>query len=462
MAGNQNNAFLRNLQLYQNRTKNKNEENINNNNGYTLSRLFNYAEEHYPHHMNSNNFLNSVKREILAKRSNVKKTRMNVPTKNQENAFIKLLNANNVNLNSNNINQNRENAKMNFVEKYYPHLAQKMQDINYEGNVFMNVKKDILAKRAKKSATSWLGKVRKRLTQPRVAGNVAARNIKLPRFGINRARKSNTNVRWGALKVNEGNLVQNGSSGVSQVWLRKQANYIKGLNDYDFKTLLAYTLNSSLWVGKYERTGNVPNIRNYYNTFNYSVLNAANKKKAMRNLKWVTKPLLPQIQKILNDPTANIQRLKNNSLHRKALDMYRADLHRIIRNAPALPANMIVYRGLSTDPFKGSKGIIHRVKGFSSASYLASWGSYYARGGTEPQLQRIKLLRGTHVIAAAILNPWETGGQGEIIINSGSRYIIRTRNVLRHVVQPFGSERMRVTDVTVIPDGPSNKNINKE
>jgi hypothetical protein len=279
---------------------------------------------------------------------------------------------------------------------------------------------------------------------------------------MNRARKNNANVRWNSYKVNGGNLVQNSAkSGVSQVWLNRQAAYIRGLSEYDFKTLLAFTHNSSMWVGKYERTGNLPNVNNYYGTFNQGVLNNANKRK-VRNRKFeILNPLVPQIRKILGNPSANTNNLKNSSLHKKALDMYRADLHRIIRNAPALPANMMVYRGLKSDPFKGSVGAVQRVKGFSSTSYHADWGMYYARG-RDARLQRIKLLRGTHVIAASMVNPWEYGGQGEIIINSGTKYIVRSRNVLRSVIKgPGGLEKMRMTDVTVIPDGPSKKNINK-
>jgi len=457
MAENQNNKFLRNLQQYYNRVGNKNEENMNNNNKNSFSRLFNYVEEHYPHHENKNDPLNEAKREILAKRAKRAKPANNQNKLNDE--FLKYLNSNN--------NNNPYNY-MTFVKKYYPHL---LQNNNYQGNMLTNVKKAILAKRAKrnmtspvkKTAMSWLSRVRKRLTQPRGTGNMerVGNIVKLPRFGVNRARKQNENIAWNSYKLNEGNLVQNNArSKVSQAWLRKQAAYIKGLSDYDFKTLLAYTLNSSLWVGQYERTGKLPNISNYH-TFNYSVLNAANKKKAMRDPNWVTKPLVPQIRKILNDPSANVQRVKkNNSLHRKALDMYRADLHRIIRNAPALPANLIVYRGLGTDPFKGSVGAIHRIKGFSSSSYHSSWGTYYMRG-SDPILQRIKLLRGTHVIAASIVNPWESRGQGEIIINSGTKYIVRARNVLRHVLNRGAPDKVRVTDITVIPDGPSNKNINK-
>lgn len=396
------------------------------------------------------------RREILAKRA---KQNTESPVKNQNklnDEFLKYMNGNN---NNNGAYPNTYN--INFAEKYYPHLIKN----NNEQNIATNVMKAIRAKRAmpvKKSAMFWLNRVRKRLARPNLTGNVVTGNtVKLSRIGMNRARKNNVNVNLESYKVNGGNLVQNNvRTGVSQVWLKRQAAYIRGLSEYDFKTLLAFTHNSSTWVGKYERTGNLPNIGNYYDTFNTSVLNNANKRKIRSKKLMILRPLVPQIRKILGDAAANTNRLKNNSLHRKALDMYRADLHRIIRNAPALPATMMVYRGLQTDPFKGSVGTVHRVKGFSSTSYHASWGTYYARG-RDANMQRIKLLRGTHVIAASILNPWENGGQGEIIINSGTKYIVRSRNVLRSVMQQGLPKRMRVTDVTVIPDGPSNKNINK-
>lgn len=300
----------------------------------------------------------------------------------------------------------------------------------------------------KKSLQSRLKMVRNRLVTkkniftgkwPAITYN--RKVINLPRFNKYR-RESATKVSFNKTNMplnNQRYLVSQGNA-VNQSWLTRQAAYIRSLSDYDFQTLAAFTVQSHKWIGRFMRTGNFPNQYRSSGTSH------------------MVEPLAVQMQKLTGKPDASVYTNRNKALQIKAMELYARDLHRIIQNAPPVPATMYVYRGVNDDVFKGETGSIHHTKGFVSTAYMLKTAAIYGapRGYNHHfNIHRIKVLRGSHVIAAAMVNQWNKEGENEILINSNSRYIVRARRIARRIVYQGNyrteSEDARITDVTLLP-----------
>ena len=127
-----------------------------------------------------------------------------------------------------------------------------------------------------------------------------------------------------------------------------------------------------------------------------------------------------------------------------ALEMYRDDLKRIIAGAPKSRKKMILYRGASFDIFRSTKGHWHNLESFCSASYDLNHALGY-EGGT---MQRITVLPGTPVLLVAGMNQWNVNGEYEIMVNIGTKYLIRGRGVKR-LLWTGRKQATRVTDVTI-------------
>ena len=234
-------------------------------------------------------------------------------------------------------------------------------------------------------------------------------------------------------------------------WFRRQNQYISKLSDYDFWTVQAHTNRSHSWIGPYSRDGTIPSFG------------------ALGGATHIT-PLWPQIRKFILNGTYRatsdwFREFKNTSdeaeryrlltrhlssvpasIKREALELYKKDLKRIIANAPKSRKKMILYRGTGFDIFKGTPGHWHTLKSFCSAAYNIGWAKMYGRS----MMERITILPGTAVLLVAGTNQWGNNGEYEIMVNIDTKYLIRFRNVLRHVYE-VGKyiEKRKVTDVII-------------
>jgi hypothetical protein len=230
-----------------------------------------------------------------------------------------------------------------------------------------------------------------------------------------------------------------------QSWLDEQSKFIKGLDEYDYMTVMSYTVRSHQWIGPWMRTRNINQVR-FTQPYGFMT------------------PLYPQIKSLYQKiPAQNRTSLQNNIINsymyytgyikylpkddiKKALDMYIEDLQRIIKKAPKLNRTMYVYRGLDRDIFKGKLGTVHTLDYFSSTGYVPQ--RVYA-----PQYyMRIKLLKGTRVLLLQGLNDWSYAGEFEVLLNKGSKFVITKRNLKRSVVNNKNAvmpKQKFVTDVTV-------------
>jgi hypothetical protein len=237
----------------------------------------------------------------------------------------------------------------------------------------------------------------------------------------------------------------------TQSWINAQISYLKNLDNYDLYTAMSYTVKSHEWIGRWMRRNN--NI------------------KFSKPPTEMVVPLFPQVASIVNqfnspwarrfslmlqvEPNNIIDLYKQvinsipDDILNRAMILYIHDLHRIIRGAPPLDKSIVVYRGLDTDIFHGKLGAVHTTPEFSSTSYVPQ--PNYAKR----MYMRINILKGARVLLLQPLNTWNSAGEFEILLNTGSKYIIRKRDVARSVMNRNNNTqnqllKKQVTDITVI------------
>ena len=255
--------------------------------------------------------------------------------------------------------------------------------------------------------------------------------------------------------VDDGTMLATRASDIDGDWFKRQDAYVKNLSDYDFWTAQAHTNRSHSWIGPFLYRGTIP-----------SHLPGTGGRHIA--------PLWPQVRKMILDGTYTVRGTdrwrdawiedfkrmtseksryelfcrKTNQLTtdvmRKALNMYRDDLKRIIAGAPKSRKKMILYRGASFDIFRNITGHWHNLESFCSAAYDLKHALAY-EGGT---MQRITVLPGTPVLFVAGMNQWDKNGEYEIMVNMGTKYLIRGRGVKR-IIWTGHKLMTRVTDVTI-------------
>jgi hypothetical protein len=255
--------------------------------------------------------------------------------------------------------------------------------------------------------------------------------------------------------INSGLVVSTRRKDIDQEWITRQEKYIKQLNDYDFWTAQAHTNRSHAWIGPYlYESGRVHNMpgRSHGSTAHMSPL-WPQVRKLILDGTFAPAPGRPWVQTFLNTTSESdryklYDRERNNVpevIRRRALDMYRADLKRIIGQAPRSKKTMVIYRGTGIDIFKGSTSHWHTLKSFCSAAYDLQWALKYESG----YIQRITILPGTPVLFVAGMNQWDQSGEYEIMVNVDTKYLIRYRNVKRSVYSVTRTRKIKITDVTI-------------
>lgn len=235
-----------------------------------------------------------------------------------------------------------------------------------------------------------------------------------------------------------------------QEWFKEQSDYVNSLNDYDYMTASAYTVQSHSWIGPYLLRG----------TLSHPVIHRGN----------MITPLFPQFvmtklihMQRLSGPYINIMRDSKYTLADKykaylsylpsmpntVLEMcfkqYTKDLKRIIDGAPPVKKTMYLYRGTQDNIFKGVKGQVHTMKGFSSTAFNVAHALLYS--SYAGRIIRIAVRPGSRVLLVAGLNQWYSHGEYEVIVNIGSRFYISKRDVKRVL---SGSKTIKqITDVSI-------------
>ena len=267
-------------------------------------------------------------------------------------------------------------------------------------------------------------------------------------------RRANISV-YNSPMVNDGTMLATRASDIDLEWFKRQDTYVKNLSDYDFWTAQAHTNRSHSWIGPFLYSGSVssylpgtggkhiaplwPQVRKMILDGTYTVRGTDRWRDA-----WVDDFKRMTSEKSRYDLFCRNAGQLTTDVKRVALNMYRDDLKRIIAAAPKSRKKMVLYRGASFDIFRSTKGHWHNLESFCSAAYDLKHALGY-EGGT---MQRITVLPGTPVLLVAGMNQWDVAGEYEIMVNMGTKYLIRGRGVKR--ILWTGHKRMtRVTDVTI-------------
>jgi hypothetical protein len=255
--------------------------------------------------------------------------------------------------------------------------------------------------------------------------------------------------------VNDGTMLATRASDLDLDWFKRQDAYVKNLSDYDFWTAQAHTNRSHSWIGPFLYSGSVssylpgtggkhiaplwPQVRKMILEGTYTMRGTDRWKDA-----WIEDFKRMTSEKSRYELFCRNSGQLTSDVKRIALNMYRDDLKRIIAGAPKSRKKMILYRGASFDIFRRTKGHWHNLESFCSAAYDLRHALGY-EGGT---MQRITVLPGTPVLLVAGMNQWNVAGEYEIMVNMGTKYLIRGRGVKR--ILWTGHRRLtRVTDVTI-------------
>lgn len=254
-------------------------------------------------------------------------------------------------------------------------------------------------------------------------------------------------------------------------WLTKQAQYIAKLNMDDFLTISAYANDSDKWLGKYQSNEETKPPKRYYQTYlgggsvpfvvplypQIRKLVDSGKipaKKLTRPLKLMGDKDLKSDIKIFMDKTkpekqryeafAEISQNLSGFAYQSGLKEYELDLQRIVMQAPPTEKKLTLFRGAKKLYMKMNKPTI--VKQFSSTAY-STWQPLHF--GTEG-FHRIELPPGSRALAMSIVNPWNDGGEDEILLPMNSEYVPKMSHPAKRWVLPnivTGTAPLRASEI---------------
>lgn len=204
-------------------------------------------------------------------------------------------------------------------------------------------------------------------------------------------------------------------------WFKKMDAYIRGLSNYDAFTILGYSYHSFDFINKY-LVGEMTDSRlkalmyedmykNYYFPFYvqmHSILDTlfidpsnddsythnSSKKKASAWVKWCRRKTAGECYKVI----LKIMRSFPYDFMKKVMELFKADLSRIINASPPIDKQLVLYRGVKDDYFmRDAKNRYYTNKTFVSCSLDPNHAYKYLRGNN-CCFKRIVMLPGTHAL----------------------------------------------------------------
>lgn len=283
---------------------------------------------------------------------------------------------------------------------------------------------------------------------------------------------------------------------IDTTWFKQVNEYIKSLSAQDILTLIGYTFHGDVWANSYMRgtfdqskfMNGVNHLYDYwissYMPLFFQALHVIESTKDLNSLihnskhvYFVEKQMgnismesvllkkditVLEVLEIIRDKKHSIV---NSSKYLamgqiagyftvdfwlKCIELYCADLNRIIRKAPALKTKMIVFRGVKDDYYlKGSKKSLYTNQGFISTSiYYKKASNFAAYVGPKNHtccLKRITLLPGTRCIFLSGLSKFPD--EFEILLPSDSIYHLRNAKATYKI---YKDEYYKTTDICAV------------
>lgn len=229
------------------------------------------------------------------------------------------------------------------------------------------------------------------------------------------------------------------------VWFKKMDNYIKNLSNYDAFTVLGYSYHSFDFINRY-LIGDMTHSKlkglmdeytysSYYFPF-YVQMHAlmdvlviapaddldytynSQKKKASKWVAWCRGKKASECYKLF----LRIMKSFPYSFMKQAMELFKDDLSRIIKDSPPLEKELVIYRGVKDDYFmRDAKDKYYTNKTFVSCSLDPSHAYKYLRNNT-CCFKRIVMLPGTRALFISGISCYPN--EMEMVVDVGSTMYI--------------------------------------
>ncbi len=265
-------------------------------------------------------------------------------------------------------------------------------------------------------------------------------------------------------------------------WIEKTSKYIKNLSIKDLYTIKSYTFNGDKMINSFIRDNQIikTNRQDTIPTF-FQMIDVIKQTDDIDSIidktsyMYNNPQVIPVINKLkgkekdkmsLNDWLYALKIIKSiliDEFYKVVLSKYKADLNKIIKEAPPLTKKLVVYRGVKDDYFlkKNTKGF-YKNEGFISTSMAInvskSFINLYYNDNTSCCLKRITLLPGTKAIFLAGVS--QIPEEYEVLLPSDSvYYLMNGKKTLKHyhhnidptpIICEEQTSNIMVTDVVVV------------
>ncbi|AGE60169.1 PBCV-specific basic adaptor domain-containing protein [Acanthocystis turfacea Chlorella virus WI0606] len=236
-------------------------------------------------------------------------------------------------------------------------------------------------------------------------------------------------------RINSGAVVAPRENNFRQVdYLVDQVEYLRGLSMHDLITVLGYTNHSHFWLGPFQREGKVfsrfPDVNKGGSSTipmwsQFDIIASSGYDVLKPNAPASVRDLMNQYETLSNADRylaytfAVNENYVTKDSYSLMLQLYVADLTRIIYAAPVSKQPLVVYRGTDHDIYKGVKGDIFKSTQFMSTAYLPKHAMQYARG-KNGLLTRVTIPPGKPSLFIAPVNKYGAHGEYEIVLPPGN------------------------------------------
>ena len=259
-----------------------------------------------------------------------------------------------------------------------------------------------------------------------------------------------------SFELNTKNNGEFGSQKIDNSFLQIQSAFYMKLDDYDLYTLTTYTNRSHQWVTPFIRSGKLPGTSELKMVVQdgllaplfFQIKKMADQKVKLFGKKSLSKEMFSDkdhreyVRNMFTDPSTPLSNrylayqmlLRGNDFSdrtmKMALTTYVKDLTRIMKSSPKTTENMTVFRGVLIDTL-GDKKTFTTKEFISTSLSMEIAGAYSESKNGKGRLQRIRVKKGSNVLALCIVNSFG-GGEGELeVLLPPGKYEVISKGITR-------------------------------
>ena len=259
-----------------------------------------------------------------------------------------------------------------------------------------------------------------------------------------------------SFELNTKNNGEFGSQKIDNSFLQIQSAFYMKLDDYDLYTLTTYTNRSHQWVTPFIRSGKLPGTAELKMVVQdgllaplfFQIKKMADQKVKLFGKKSLSKEMFSDkdhreyVRNMFTDPSTPLSNrylayqmlIRSNDFSdrtmKMALTTYVKDLTRIMKSSPKTTENMTVFRGVLIDTL-GDKKTFTTKEFISTSLSMEIAGAYSESKNGKGRLQRIRVKKGSNVLALCIVNSFG-GGEGELeVLLPPGKYEVISKGITR-------------------------------